>query len=464
MTTTFPTSLQDLDATRGGANDSLSSPSHVTHHTNEDDTIEALQAKVGVDNSAVTTSLDYLVKSTSSSNPGHKHTLANGATDVTATATELNYVDGVTSAIQTQLDAKIPKSTVTTKGDIIVATASDTVTRLAVGSNGQALTADSAESTGVRWKTIAVKFGGTGADGALSISSGTTTIDLGNAALVTKNYTSISITGTGVLAFSNPNSAGTVIVLRSQGAVTLTSSATPMIDASGMGAQAGSNGSGAVDSTNHFGASASGGTGGASGSIYDVATVGLYTNSSFKLTRRSLFLTCGAGGGTGATASGGGGGAGGAGGRGGGVLLIECGGALNFTTSSGISVAGKVGSDGVRGTGGGASGGGGGGGSAGMCVILYETLTASSGTVTTTNGAGGAGAVTDGAGSGGGGGGGGAASVALGGTGATTASGDGGGGGGGGGAGAGSNGSGTTGGAAGTALGYSLIASNDWFA
>ena len=29
-----------------------------------------------------------------------------GGTTVTATATELNYVDGVTSAIQTQLDTK----------------------------------------------------------------------------------------------------------------------------------------------------------------------------------------------------------------------------------------------------------------------------------------------------------------------------------------------------------------------
>ena len=33
-------------------------------------------------------------------------TLEIGGTDVTATATELNHVDGVTSAIQTQLDAK----------------------------------------------------------------------------------------------------------------------------------------------------------------------------------------------------------------------------------------------------------------------------------------------------------------------------------------------------------------------
>ena len=36
-------------------------------------------------------------------------TLDIGGTNVTATATELNYVDGVTSAIQTQLDAKASK-------------------------------------------------------------------------------------------------------------------------------------------------------------------------------------------------------------------------------------------------------------------------------------------------------------------------------------------------------------------
>lgn len=116
MATTFPTTLQDLDATRGTATQRLSSPSHVTHHALEDDTIEALQAKVGIDNSAVVTSLDYLLKSTSSSNPGHKHTLANGATDVTASVTELNYVDGVTSAIQTQLNAKAPSASPTFTG------------------------------------------------------------------------------------------------------------------------------------------------------------------------------------------------------------------------------------------------------------------------------------------------------------------------------------------------------------
>lgn len=45
------------------------------------------------------------------------------------------------------------RSTVTTKGDLYVATASATVARVGVGSNGQVLTADSAETAGVKWAT-----------------------------------------------------------------------------------------------------------------------------------------------------------------------------------------------------------------------------------------------------------------------------------------------------------------------
>jgi hypothetical protein len=73
----------------------------------------------------------------------------------TTTATEIGYVNGVTSAIQTQLDAKQARSTLTTKGDLYVATASATVARRAVGSDGQVLTADAAETDGVKWATPA---------------------------------------------------------------------------------------------------------------------------------------------------------------------------------------------------------------------------------------------------------------------------------------------------------------------
>ena len=52
-------------------------------------------------------------------------------------------------------NAAIPKSTVTTKGDIIAATASATVTRVAAGTNGYILTADSTEAAGIKWAAAA---------------------------------------------------------------------------------------------------------------------------------------------------------------------------------------------------------------------------------------------------------------------------------------------------------------------
>jgi len=57
----------------------------------------------------------------------------------TVSATELGYVDGVTSAIQTQLDAKTAKSTLTTTGDIYYASAANTPARLGIGSTDQVL-------------------------------------------------------------------------------------------------------------------------------------------------------------------------------------------------------------------------------------------------------------------------------------------------------------------------------------
>lgn len=49
------------------------------------------------------------------------------------------------------LNTLIPKSTVTTKGDVLVATGSSTVARLGVGTDGQVLTADSTQTSGVKW-------------------------------------------------------------------------------------------------------------------------------------------------------------------------------------------------------------------------------------------------------------------------------------------------------------------------
>lgn len=67
--------------------------------------------------------------------------LANSAAAFSAvSATELGYVDGVTSAIQTQLDAKVAKTLTSTTGDIIYASGANTPARLGIGSTSQVLT------------------------------------------------------------------------------------------------------------------------------------------------------------------------------------------------------------------------------------------------------------------------------------------------------------------------------------
>lgn len=102
MATNFPTSLDAL--TNPTSSDAQTSPSHSAQHANANDAIEALQAKVGIDSSAVTTSLDYKTK-------------------------------GIYGA----------------KGTIVAATAAGAVAGLTVGANTYVLTADSAEATGLKW-------------------------------------------------------------------------------------------------------------------------------------------------------------------------------------------------------------------------------------------------------------------------------------------------------------------------
>ena len=59
------------------------------------------------------------------------------------------YTTGVATA-----DAAVPKATLTTKGDLLVAQSSATLNRLPVGANDTVLTADSAQTNGVKWATI----------------------------------------------------------------------------------------------------------------------------------------------------------------------------------------------------------------------------------------------------------------------------------------------------------------------
>lgn len=243
-------------------------------------------------------------------------------------------------------------------------------------------------------------FGGDGSDGALTISSGTTTLSFASASFLVKNYTSISITSTGKLAVSTPNTSGSTLILRSQGAVVITSSAT-CIDVSGMG---GAGGAGVTSSTNASGSNGTAGQSvifvtnpGTAGAGVSTAGTGgaavnsvAYPSAFSQQTLQYPTLLVGSGGGGGGTSQNTNSATSGNGGNGGGGLVIECAGAWNFTTASGISAAGANGTNGVDGSGPtGTGAGGGGGGSGGFVLCLYNTLTANTGTIVVTGGTGG---------------------------------------------------------------------------
>lgn len=112
MATNFPTSLDSL--TNPISSDPLNNPSHADQHANVNDAVEALEAKVGVDSSSVTTSHTYKIA---------------------------------------QLETNsVSKTVIDAKGDLLVGSAADTLVRLAVGgTNGHVLTVDSAETSGLKW-------------------------------------------------------------------------------------------------------------------------------------------------------------------------------------------------------------------------------------------------------------------------------------------------------------------------
>lgn len=65
--------------------------------------------------------------------------------------TSLAITEADVSGLVADLAGKVDESALTAKGDLYVATASATPDNLPVGSNGQVLTADSAQATGVKW-------------------------------------------------------------------------------------------------------------------------------------------------------------------------------------------------------------------------------------------------------------------------------------------------------------------------
>lgn len=102
----------------------------------------------------------------------------------------------IDSTVFTNASAAISKTIVDAKGDIIAATAADTVSRLAVGANDTVLTADSTAATGLKWATAAA--GGMTLLSTTTISGTTTTISS-----INQTYKDLYITAQNVTCTAN---------------------------------------------------------------------------------------------------------------------------------------------------------------------------------------------------------------------------------------------------------------------
>jgi hypothetical protein len=104
----------------------------------------------------------------------------------------------IDTTVFTNAGAAIAKTIVDAKGDIIAATAADTVSRLAVGANDTVLTADSTAATGLKWAAAA--GGGMTLLSTTSMSGASTTISS-----ISQAYKTLMVLGYG---FTNATTDG----------------------------------------------------------------------------------------------------------------------------------------------------------------------------------------------------------------------------------------------------------------
>jgi len=99
----FPTTFSNYAT--GSSSTTLLAAGHAANHN-------ALEAKIGIDSSVVATSLDYLLKNTSSVDPGHKHTEGSLVEPLTLTAPVISTISNSgTITLPTSTDTLVGKTT-----------------------------------------------------------------------------------------------------------------------------------------------------------------------------------------------------------------------------------------------------------------------------------------------------------------------------------------------------------------
>lgn len=116
----------------------------------------------------------------------------------------------------------IPATIVDLKGDLIAATAPDTVARLAVGTDGQVLSADSTQSAGLKWITVSsgASIDGAGTGAVAAAHSGDTVTASSTQAIAIGKFASAN-TGAEAIAIGGGVSAAAAPQATAQGAIAI---------------------------------------------------------------------------------------------------------------------------------------------------------------------------------------------------------------------------------------------------
>jgi len=172
----FPTNkITTTEIPDAVANLSLGANNHTQKHNDMRDEIIAIEAKVGVNNSTDTNSIDYKLTNTASINPGHKHSVS--SIDATGTPDSTTYLRGD----GTWAGTSVPDASTSVKGITKLSTApssptnpiavGDNDTRLPTQNENDALVGTSGTAVSASNKLVDNADTGTGANKVLRLDS-----------------------------------------------------------------------------------------------------------------------------------------------------------------------------------------------------------------------------------------------------------------------------------------------------
>ena len=165
----FPTSIVTTSnlpiATSTG--NAMNNPSHAGQHNNANAEIIAIETALGTSPQGSYASVGVAISSLGTAIVTAQSTANTALTNAATAQTTANAAQATATAAQTTATAAVPKAAFTAAGDLIAGTGSGTYSKVAVGTNGYFLAAQSTATGGVLWtQTLPVANGGTGSTAA----------------------------------------------------------------------------------------------------------------------------------------------------------------------------------------------------------------------------------------------------------------------------------------------------------